>query len=241
MPGDSPLGYEDTPHFPNSAWRVHDIARPHPRVVTPGSAAFDPPADAVALFDGTGLDGWIGRDGPAAWHREGDWMEVVPGTGDIETEAQFGDCQLHVEWAAPLEVTGSSQGRGNSGVFLMGRYEIQVLDGYANPTYADGATAAVYGQHPPLVNACRPPGVWQEYDIVFLAPRWDGATLVSPAYFTVFHNGMVVHYHRAAMGPTTHRELTSYHSPHPGAGPLKLQDHGDPVRYRNIWVRPLER
>jgi hypothetical protein len=160
-------------------------------------------------------------------------------TGDIETKELFGDCQLHIEWAAPAEVRGESQGRGNSGVFLMGRYEIQVLDGYENPTYADGTTASIYGQYPPLVNACRRPGEWQVYDIFFVAPRWEGERLLSPAYVTVLHNGVLVHHHQALMGPTGHRNATSYDRPHPPEGPLKLQDHRDPVRYRNIWIRRL--
>ena len=240
MPGDSPLGYEGTPHLPGSQWRVHDPGRPQPAIVTPGPLTpAPPPADATVLFDGSGLTGWTGRDGPAAWRLADDWMEVVPGSGDIETAVEFGDCQLHVEWAAPVKVSGSSQGRGNSGVFLMGRYEIQVLDGYDNPTYADGAVAAVYGQQPPLVNASRPPGEWQEYDIVFTAPRWQGTDLVQPAYVTVFHNGVLVHDHQASLGPTTHQALSDYAEPHPATGPLKLQDHGDPVWFRNIKIRRI--
>ena len=165
-------------------------------------------------------------------------MEVMPKTGSISSREQFGDCQLHVEWAAPSEVKGESQGRGNSGVFLMGLYEIQVLDCYDNPTYADGYTAAIYGEYPPLVNACRKPGEWQTYDIVWFGPRFDGDKLARPARLTLFHNGALVHHNRELTGPTTHRQVLAYKS-HPAVGPLVLQDHGDLVRYRNIWYRPL--
>jgi Domain of Unknown Function (DUF1080) len=241
----APVGYDDTPYIPGSPYRVHDIARPRPRVVTPGSASSEaapgrPPSDAVVLFDGRDLAGWVGREGgPAGWKLEVGYMEVAPRAGDIETREHFGDCQLHLEWATPVEVRGDSQGRGNSGVFLMGRYEIQVLDCYDNPTYADGTAGAVYGQFPPLVNACRRPGEWQTYDIVWLAPRFEGERLVSPAYVTIILNGVVVQYHRELLGPTTHRRVTPY-APHPPTGPLRLQDHGNPVRFRNIWYRPLD-
>lgn len=237
------LGYDDTPQLPGQQWRVHDVNRPQPRVITPGTESTqerpgDPPSDSVILFDGCDLSGWTGRDGEAKWKVENGYMEVVPGTGNIETKEHFGDCQLHIEWASPVEVKGESQGRGNSGVFLMGRYEIQVLDCYENRTYADGATAGIYGQWPPLVNACRKPGQWQSYDIVWIAPRFDGDELVSPAYVTVFHNGVVVHHYRSLHGPTGHRNVLPY-TPHPPVGPLSLQDHGDLVRYRNIWYRLL--
>jgi hypothetical protein len=225
---------------------VHDSNRPQPPVIWPGwfstqEAPGEPPSDAIILFDGKDLSKWVSvKDGsPARWKVENGYMEVVAGTGDIQTVEEFGDCQLHIEWAAPAEVRGEGQGRGNSGVFLMGRYEIQVLDCYENPTYADGTTAAVYGQYPPLVNACRKPGEWQVYDIIWLAPRFDeNGNLIRPAYVTVFHNGVVVHYHTPLFGPTTHRATLPY-QPHPPVGPLRLQDHGDPVRYRNIWYRPL--
>ena len=237
------VGYTDTPVLPGSKWRVHDADRPHPPVVTPPSPSTrerpgKPPSDAIVLFDGKDLSRWKGRKGPARWLVLEDGSMQVNRTGDIETVQHFGDCQLHVEWATPERVTGRSQGRGNSGVFLMGRYEIQVLDSYRNVTYADGQAAAIYGQKPPDVNACRPPGEWQTYDIVFRAPRFDGDRLVSPAYVTVLHNGVLVHDHVALLGPTRHRALPSY-SPHPPKGPIKLQDHGNPVRYRNVWVRPL--
>jgi hypothetical protein len=233
-----PLGYDDTPLIPGQPWKVHDSTRPQPRVVTPGTAG-SPPSDAVVLFDGTDLSGWeCKRGGDAGWKVENGYMEVVPKSGNIVSKKQFGDCQLHVEWAAPEEVIGDSQGRGNSGVFLMGLYEIQVLDCYENPTYADGLTAGIYGQFPPLVNACRKPGEWQTYDIIWVGPQFDGDKLLSPARLTVFQNGVLVHHDTVLTGPTTHRAVQPY-EPHPPEGPLELQDHGDMVRFRNIWYRPL--
>jgi hypothetical protein len=237
-------GYDDTPLIPGQKYKVHDKERPHPRVVTPGTESTQGkpghvPSDAVVLFDGKSLSGWATLDGGAVgWKLEKGYMEVVPKTGNIASREQLGDCQLHVEWAAPAEVKGESQGRGNSGVFLMGLYEIQVLDCYDNPTYADGYTAAIYGEFPPLVNACRKPGEWQTYDVVWYAPRFDGDKLVSPARLTLLHNGILVHHNRELTGPTTHRQVLAY-KPHPPVGPLVLQDHGDLVRYRNIWYRPL--
>ena len=239
------LGYDDTPFIPDSKWRVHDSSRPQARVVAAGTASAQetpgrPPSDAVVLFDGTDLAKWQSLDGGAAkWKVENGYMEVAPRTGNIRTREAFGDCQLHVEWAAPEAIEGESQGRGNSGVFLMGRYEIQVLDCYDNPTYADGATAAIYGEYPPLVNACRKPGEWQTYDIVWVAPRFEGESLASPARVTLFHNGVVVHHDQDLFGPTTHRKVLPYEA-HPIEGPLMLQDHMDPVRFRNIWYRPLK-
>ena len=237
------IGYSDTPIIPGTQYHVHDGDRPQPRVVAPGTASTQeqpglPPADAVILFDGRDPSKWVGCNGPFGWKVERGYMEVVPGTGNIKTAVIFGDCQLHVEWAAPAVVKGDSQGRGNSGVFLMSLYEIQVLDCYQNPTYADGTTAGIYGQYPPLVNACRAPGQWQTYDVVWVGPKFAGDKLVSPAYLTVFHNGVVVHNKQELQGPTEHRKLAQYR-PHPPAGPLELQDHGDLVRYRNIWYRPL--
>jgi hypothetical protein len=241
----APVGYDDTPMLPGSKWRVHDGRRPQPRVIDPGTAstqeqAGSPPSDAIVLFDGVDASAWVGRDGgPIQWKIAGGAMEVVPRTGSIETRESFGDCHLHIEWAAPAEVKGHSQGRGNSGVFLMGKYEIQVLDSYDNVTYADGHTGAIYGQYAPLVNAARAPGMWQSYDILFIAPRFEGDKLVSPAYATVLHNGVVIHYHQAIQGPTGHKIVASYDEPHAPTGPISLQDHGDLVRYRNIWVRPI--
>ncbi len=239
------LGYDDTPMLPDAPWHVHDGNRPQPRIVTPGTfstgdAPGVPPSDAIVLFNGEDLSGWKGRnDGPAPWKVENGYMEVVPKTGDIVSKEEFGDCQLHVEWAAPAQVSGEGQGRGNSGVFLMSRYEIQVLDCFENPTYPDGTTGGIYGQCPPLVNACRRPGEWQVYDIVWLAPRFAADKMVSPGRVTVFFNGVVIHHFREVWGPTTHRKLPTV-TPHPPVGPLRLQDHNNPVRFRNIWYRPLK-
>jgi hypothetical protein len=231
------VGYRDTPYLPDGRWRVHDADRPVPPVVTPGRDAA-PPSDAVVLFDGGDLGAWTREGEQAPWPvRDG---AMVAGGGDIASRESFGDCQLHVEWAAPAEVKGESQARGNSGVFLMGRYEVQVLDSYESRTYADGQAGALYGQEPPLVNACRPPGEWQSYDIVFRAPRFENGQLVAPAVMTVFHNGVLVHHARPLLGPTRHRDVASYRGETESSGPIVLQDHGDPVRFRNLWVRRLQ-
>lgn len=231
------LGYDDTPVIPGSIYKVHDSSRPQPRIVTPADKCCGAPSDAVWLFDGTGLDGWLSckGDGPAGWKVEAGYMEVVPGSGGIYSKQAFGSCQLHLELATPEIVKGESQGRGNSGVFLMRKYEIQVLDCYDNPTYADGTICAIYGQYPPLVNACRKPGEWQTYDIIWEAPDFDKA---KPARVTVLLNGVLVHHAKEVQGPTLHKRTTSY-QPHPAEMPLELQDHGDLVRFRNIWYRPL--
>ncbi len=238
---DQPVqGYIDTPILPGTPWTVHDPRRPQPRVVTP--APFDrptaPPSDATVLFDGRDLSGWTGRDGAARWKVEDGYMEVVPKTGNIWTRIDLGDGQYHLEWMAPSVVKGEGQGRGNSGVFLLRLYEIQVLDCYQNLTYPDGTTGAIYGQFPPLVNACRRPGEWQTYDIFWFGPRFEGDRLVAPARVTVIFNGIPLHIGQELMGPTLHRQLANYR-PHAPAAPLELQDHGDLVRFRNIWYRPL--
>jgi len=217
---------------------------PAPPVVRVGSAgvASPPPSDAVVLFDGRDLTKWLASDGNAAkWTVRDGYVEVAPGTGAIHTAQGFGDVQLHVEWAAPSPPRGSDQDRGNSGVFLMGRYEVQVLDSYGNVTYPDGQAAAVYGQYPPLANASRPPGEWQSYEIVFHRPRFgaDGA-LLRPATLTVLHNGVLVQDGVTLTGPTAHQRRPPYEA-HPDRLPLSLQDHEHPVRYRNIWLRELER
>ena len=237
-------GYDDTPILPNSNYRVHDKERPQPRVVSPGTessqaAPGTPPSDAIVLFDGTNLDGWLdGKNAPARWKVENGHMEVVPKTGDIHTKMEFGDCQLHVEWATPAKADGGNMTWGNSGVLMLGRFEIQILESHDSYIYADGNAGAIYGQYPPLVNACRKPGEWQSYDILFVAPRFDGKHVVTPAFMTVLQNGVVVQHHRALQGSTLHRELSNYKLL-ASRGPLALQDHGDLVRYRNIWIEKL--
>lgn len=243
-----PAGYTDTPKLPEdpsnpespeSEWHVHDPARPQPKIVTPRDAR-GIPSDAVVLFDGTSVDAWQHLDErPVEWFIDAGELQVVPKTGDIRTRQEFSSCQLHVEWQAPTLITATSQGRGNSGVFLLGCYEVQVLDGYDNPTYADGMTGALYGQHPPQVNACVPPGEWHSYDIVFEAPEFADDRLKTPAYITVFHNGVLLHHRQRLDGPTVHRELANYDVTRASSGPLVLQDHRDDVRFRNIWLREL--
>jgi hypothetical protein len=239
---DHTLGYDNTPYLPGGKWRVHDVNRPRPQMVTPGTAT-SPPSDAIVLFDGKDLSRWTtivkGKPTEPKWKVEGGHVEVVDGTGSIDTKEKFGDIQLHLEWATPAKVEHKSQDRGNSGVLLMGRYEVQVLDSWDNPTYADGQAAAIYGQTPPMVNASRPPGEWQTYDIFFEAPRFDGDKLVKPAYVTVVHNGVLVQNHRELIGTTPHAQLGPYKAHEPEL-PLELQNHHAAVRYRNIWVRRLQ-
>jgi hypothetical protein len=238
-------GFTDTPMLPGLPWHVHDPARPHPPVVTPGATLNAPPSDAVVLFDGRDLSKWAqqgigaGRDKPvdATWPVLSGYFESGR-TGSLYTRDSFGDVQLHIEWASPSEVMGNSQGRGNSGIFLMGLYEIQVLDSYNNRTYADGQAAAIYGQWPPLANAARRSGEWQAYDIVFEAPRFDNGKLVKPAFQTVFWNGVVVHNRKEVIGATIYRNVATY-APHAAELPLMLQDHENPVRFRNVWARRL--
>ncbi len=216
-----------------------------PPAIDPGSAATQiqttaPPSDAIVLFDGADLSQWIDKTGrPARWKVENGYMEVIPGSGSIYTAASFGDVQLHVEWSSPTPPKGSGQGRGNSGIKLMGLYEVQVLDSYENSTYAVGQAGAVYGQYPPRVNASLPPGTWQSFDIIFRAPRFSpNGRLKAPARLTVFHNGVLIHNAVEVKGPTA--GLLRRYSMHDPKLPLMLQDHGDPVRYRNIWIRELE-
>jgi hypothetical protein len=236
----APIGYDDTPMQPDGRWRVHDSKRPRPAVVSPGTVtSVAPPSDALVLIGpGDDLSKWQATDGsPVSWRMSGGVVET--GKGIIRTRAEFADVQLHVEFATPTEVKGNSQDRGNSGVFLAGVFEIQVLDSFDNVTYADGQAAAMYGQHPPLVNASRKPGEWQSYDIAFTAPKFNGAELATPAIVTVFHNGVLVHSARPFWGPTAHRRIGPY-APANARGPIRLQDHGNPVRYRNIWLRDLQ-
>ena len=225
-------------------WKIHDLSRPLPPIVDPGTASTQEtpgraPSDALALFDGKDLSRWVDGDGkPAKWKVENGYMEVVAKTGNISTRDSFGNCQLHVEFAEPSPGKGESQERGNSGVFLMSTYEIQVLDSYDNKTYADGQASAVYGQYPPLVNAARPPAQWQTYDIIFHRPHFKDGKVTQPARVTVLHNGVLVQDNVELTGPTAHGERPPY-KPGPDKLPLQLQDHGNPVRYRNIWIREL--
>ncbi len=238
----APVGYDDTPMQPNGKWRVHDGRRPQPPVVTPRVTNDGPlpaPSDATVLLGGgDDLSAWQMIDGaPATWAMTSGVLQT--GKGMLQTRQAFTDFQLHVEFATPSEVKGDSQGRGNSGVFLLGKFEIQVLDSYNNLTYPDGQAAAMYGQRPPMVNASRRPGEWQTYDIAFTAPRFGiNSQLEKPATVTVLHNGVLVHDHAAFWGPTRHRSVLPY-TADMAKGPLALQDHGNPIRYRNIWIRPL--
>jgi hypothetical protein len=243
------VGYKDTPMLPGGKWHVHDGDRPFPPVVTPGtpSTQEEPgraPSDAVVLFDGKDLSRWQVNGKEPGWKIVDGAMVVppsgTPGGGTITSRDQFGDCQNHVEFATPNPPKGSDQGRGNSGVLIMGRYEVQVLDSFENVTYADGGASAVYGQYPPQVNASRPPGQWQAYDIIFTAPKFkEDGSVETPAYITALHNGVLVQNHVALLGPMTFRALAKY-TPHGPKGPLAFQDHGNPVRYRNVWVREIK-
>ncbi len=244
-PGD--LGFTDTPMLPGLPWHVHDPDRPHPKVIAPGEMPGAAPSDAIVLFDGTDLSKWMqmgrgadrGKPIDAQWKLGEGYFEVVGGTGNLYSREKFGDCQLHVEWSSPAVVRGTSQGRGNSGVLLMSRYEIQVLDAYNNPTYADGQAGAIYGQWPPLVSPARKPGEWNIYDILFEAPRFEGEKLTRPAFATVLYNGVMVHHHKELMGPMVYRQVAHY-TRHDPEESLMLQDHnGDAVRYRNVWIRRI--
>jgi len=241
-----PVFYGDAPdeHHP---WAVHDGNRPQPKLVTPGTFSSPeqpgkPPSDAIVLFDGTDLSKWESpKDNGSApqWTIvDGNVLRVKPGSGDIRTKEKFGDCQLHIEWAAPTEVKESSQGRGNSGLFLMGRIEIQVLDSYNNITYADGHAASVYGVCPPMANAVRPPGQFQVYDIVFRRPLYKDGKVVDPGYVTVFVNGVLAQDHTMIEGGTGHMGRSKIGSLGE-KGSLQLQDHGNFMRFRNIWYREL--
>lgn len=212
-----------------------------PTVITPPAKYGDAPSDATILFDGKDLSGWKSmRDGgDAKWTVKDGYMEAARGAGDIATKYEFGDCQLHIEWATPAEVKGDSQGRGNSGVFLMGRYEVQVLDSYNNKTYFHGQAGSIYKQYPPLVNVCRKPGEWQTYDIIFTRPEFDEmGKAVKRGRITVLQNGVVVQNASEIYGETFN-DKPAFYIAHGPKGALKLQDHGNPVRFRNIWVRSL--
>ena len=237
------LGYKDTPMIPGTKWHVHDGDRPQPRVVTPGttfSHSAPAPGDAKILFDGRDLAHWTGSGGKAGWKVENGYMEVVPGKGSIRTKERFADFQLHLEFATPSTIDGESQGRGNSGVLFNGIYEVQVLDSFQNPTYPDGQAGALYGQSPPLVNASKPPGSWQSYDIIFESPRWDeNGKIKKKAAVTVIHNGVVLHHRKEYTGDTPHQRNGSYDKPHDPEVFIQLQDHNNPMRFRNIWIRSL--
>ncbi len=238
----SPTGYMDTPLIPGTKWHIHDDTRPRPAVINPGRNPGDPPSDAIVLFSGNESDlaKWEDRKGqPTKWRVVDGALECVAKAGSIQTKQKFGDVQLHIEFACPTPSAGNSQGRGNSGVFFNdGRFEVQILDSYENKSYADGQCGALYGQYPPLVNACRKPGEWQYYDIVYHMPRFQDGTLVRPATLTVFHNGVLLHEKRELMGTTGHKRIGPYEPIERGS--IQLQDHGNPVRFRNIWVRELE-
>jgi hypothetical protein len=225
-------------------WPQHSLDRPTPPVVDPGPyrQSAPPPADATVLFNGHDLSNWENADSagkPARWKVANGYIEVAPHTGDISTKDAFGDCQLHIEWSTPSPPTGDGQERGNSGVYMAKTYEVQVLDSYHNPTYADGQAAAIFGQYPPLVNASRPPGQWQTYDIIWHGPRFTTTgTLMRPARITVFHNGVLVQDNVTLTGPTAFKRRPPY-AAQPARMPLELQDHTYPVRFRDIWVRAI--
>jgi hypothetical protein len=233
-------GFTDTAFNPDTRWRIHDPERPQPPLVTPGeTVSIPPPSDAIVLFDGKDLSKWVvrGRDGvesPVNWVVRDGYFEAAG--GNLSTRESFGDVQLHAEFAIPADVTGVSQGRGNGGFTFMGRYEIQVLDSYNNRTYADGMMASIYGEHPPMVNASRKPGEWQSIDIVFEAPRFNG--VVSPGYFTIFWNGVIVHNRTQLWGATTPTMTPHVYTAHDPELPLSLQGRAR-VRYRNMWIRRL--
>jgi len=220
--------------------KLSEVWQPEARVVTPGKTSQDAPSDAVVLFSGKDLSQWqSAKGGDAKWKLQDDYMQVVPGAGIIQTKKAFGDCQLHIEWRTPDTVRGDGQGRGNSGIFFMGLFELQVLDNFNNRTYSNGQAGSIYKQSMPLVNACRPPGQWQTYDVIFTAPRFNSdSSLKSPARITVFQNGILVQNNFSLWGGTEYIGIPVYKMI-PEKLPLALQDHGNTVRYRNIWIREL--
>lgn len=248
-PGEGPMdGSPLGDPLPGQKWRVHDRSRPQPRKVTPGEPIPNPsaPSDAIVLFDGKNLSKWNGRMrggavGKPGWKVEYGYIELVPRTGSIATKDSFGDVQLHLEWMTPAGEDASKVGqfRGNSGVILMGRYEVQVLSGYNNPTYPDGGAGAIYGLYPPMVNPCLPDGHWNAYDIVFEAPKFEGEKLTKPAFITLFFNGVLAHNRVQLLGSTLHEPIATY-TPHAPELPLVLQGHSGPARFRNIWIRRLK-
>ncbi|MCG8309512.1 MAG: DUF1080 domain-containing protein [Cytophagales bacterium] len=218
--------------------KLTEVWEPVPAKVTPGenNAA---PSDAIILFDGKDLNEWVNsKGGPAEWIVEEDAMTVKPKTGAIKSKLKFSDFQLHIEWRAPSEIVGEGQGRGNSGIFMMEKYELQVLDSYESKTYSNGQAGSIYKQSIPLVNACKGPGEWQTYDVIFMAPEFtEQGTLKSPARITVLHNGILIQNNFELKGPTEYNRLPKYEAH--GKGSITLQDHGNPVSYRNIWIREL--
>ena len=242
--GDDVRGYNDTPQLPGQKWKVHDMERPRPPKVTPAPYVEEkPPADAIVLFDGKDLSHWMtsARGGTVTdpkWKVENGYIEIVPRTGRLVTKEKFGDCQLHVEWQVPTTSVGNGQSIGNSGIELMTRYEVQVLESNSHLTYADGGAGAIYGVWPPMVNPSRPMGEWNVYDIFFEAPHFEGDKMVKPAYMTVVFNGVLVQNHKDYLGTTIWRRVGTY-TAHPAEEPLSLQDHSQPVRFRNIWIRKL--
>lgn len=236
--GSGIVGYKDTPILPWCGYHVHDPDRPAPPKVTPGRLgiagnASTAPSGATILFDGADLSKWKSSD----WKIEGG--ELIAVSGELTTNQTFGDCQLHLEWQTPDPPQGHMFDRGNNGVMLMGLFEIQIFDSYTEKLYPDGQAASVYGQTPPMVNACRKPGRWQTYDIIFFAPVFKDGKLEKAAYVTVLHNGLLVHHNQKIYGPTGHRILPNYDKPIPEKLPLSLSAHNNPVRFRNVWIRPL--
>ncbi len=213
---------------------------PVPPLVKSGTSTTTAPADAIVLFDGTNLSSWESEKGGAAtWKVENDVLTVNPGTGGIKTVQSFGDIQIHLEWRSPSEIVGEGQGRGNSGIYFMNKYEVQILDSYENKTYTNGQAASIYKQSPPLVNVTKPPGEWNTYDIIFTAPRFsENGMVISRAMITAFHNGVLVQNNFQLQGPTEYIGIPNYKA-HEEKLPIHLQDHGNPVSFRNIWVREL--
>lgn len=226
------------PMIPGTPYEVHDGTRPQPRIVeNAGAVTVKAPADATVLFDGTNLDAWTTNNGPAAWEiKDG---SMVAAKSDVATKQSFGAIQLHAEWRCPAGRKVDGQSGGNSGIFLMGLYEVQVLQSHNNKTYPDGQAGSLYGQLPPLVNATTKQGDWQSYDIIFTPPVYDGETVKEPARVTIIHNGIVVQNNKPYLGPSSHKTLATYPKTHPKTAPIRLQFHGDPMEYRNFWVRPL--
>jgi hypothetical protein len=248
---ETPEEYEKHPEgapIPGQKWKVHDLQRPLPPKVAPALPvpSTAPPSDAIVLFNGKDLSAWVspqrgGAPVEAKWKVENGYVEMVPQSGSIATKEKFGDCQLHVEWTTlpPADPSRHGQGRGNGGVVLMGRYEIQVLSGYNNPTYSDGTAGSLYGLYPPMVNPTRPEGEWNSFDVFFEAPRFQGSTVLKPAYVTLIFNGLLAHHRVELLGSTRTLPLAKY-QPHEAEEPLVLQGHTGPTRYRNVWIRRLK-